>query len=422
MTNVRTTRRWRGVVAVALVAGATGVLLSQPALLLLATVGIGYAAYPQLPSAPTVELDLERSVDDAEHGEPVDVTVTVRNVGSSTLYDLRIIDGVPPMLLVTDGTPRHATVLRPGGEATFSYEVTAKHGTHWFEPATVIARDLSGGTEVETQVETETAIECATPVPEMPLRRQTDQYVGTIVTDEGGSGIEFHGTREYRHGDAMNRIDWKRFARTGELTTVEYREERLASIVLLVDAREAAYRAAADDDPHGVSYGLAAVEQMLAALVETPNRVGLAAIGRDTCYLPPGSGVEHGTRARQLLGSHRTLSAYAPDPEATTDEVCRSQVAELRARISSHAQVVFVTPLPDEFAAQTALTLEAAGHAVSVVSPDVSTDGTVGSRLAGVERRHRVSALREADIPVVDWDTERPLGTALAGAERGWTA
>lgn len=413
MTATRRTHRWRGVVAVALFAGAAGSLLRRPSLLLVGALGAAYAAYPRLPSDPGVDLDLDRHLDEEapDHGETVEVTVTVRNVGEGTLADLRLIDGVPPMLSVTDGTPRHATTLRPGGAATFSYEVEARRGTHLFDPATAIARDVAGAREVETEVEAETAIECATGVPDVPLRRQTQQYVGEITTDEGGVGTEFHGSREYRRGDSMSRIDWKRFARTSELTTVEYHEERIASVVVCVDAREPAYRARSDDEPHAVSYGVAAAEQLVTSLVDSPNYVGVAAIGREFCWLTPSGGTDQGPRAQRMMATHRTLSTVPPSGETNGER--GKQVTELRKRLGTDTQVVLVTPLLDDGAPEAALELEASGHSVTVVSPDVTGPGTVGNDLAAVEREHRVSSLRESGIATADWDPSEPLGVTL---------
>ncbi|NHN49830.1 DUF58 domain-containing protein [Halostella sp. JP-L12] len=451
MTATRTTDRWRGVVAVTLFAGAVGVFGKRPYVLLCAIVGVVYAVYPRVSPAPTVDLEIERVVSDAApgHGEPAEVTVTVRNVGDATLPDLRIVDGVPPMLPVTGGSARHAAVLRPGASTTFSYEVTARRGTHRFEAATVIARDISGMHEVETTVSTDTEIECHAAVPEVPLRAQTQHRTGRIVTDEGGSGIEFQQTREYRAGDPMSRVDWNRYARTGTLTTVEYREERSASVLLCLDARAAAYRARGDDRPHAVSYCVAAAQEMLSALIETRDRVGLAAVGRELLWLAPGTGADHGNRARRLLATHPTLSmrppedaeqspephavadggeerlgeAIAPDEDADGgDPRLRSQVTELRKRLDGDTQVILLSPLPDDGIVEAALSLEAGGNAVTVVSPDVTTAETVGGRLARVERDNRVHSLHQSGVPVIDWDPDRPLGTVLLRAAERWSA
>ena len=422
MTTTRRTRRWRGVIAVALFAGAAGLLFKRPAVLLLSVVGVAYAAYPQLPTTPTVSLDLDRrlSDEDPRDGESVEVTVTVRNTGTSILPDLRLVDGVPPMLSVAEGTPRHAATLRPGETTQFSYTVRATQGTHRFEPATAIARDVAGATEVETEVAAETTIECVAEVPEVPLRDQTSRLVGRIVTDQGGSGVEFHRTREYEHGDDVSRIDWNRFARTGNLTTTEYREERAANVVLVLDVREAAYRSPGEGEPHAVAHELAAAEQLLSALGETTDAVGLATLGgTESCWLPPGAGRDQMTRARELLATHPALSPYPPDEPENADH--SRAVTELRRRLGHESQVVLLSPLLDSFAVSTAMGLEASDHATTVVSPDVTNHETPGGRLAATERSARVSTLREAGVRVVDWPPAEPLGTALIHAQERWS-
>ncbi|MFC7157947.1 DUF58 domain-containing protein [Halomarina halobia] len=415
---VRRTGRWRGVVAVALFAGAVGVLTARPAALLLAVVGVGYASFPRLTGPPSPSLRIERTLSDETpgRGERVDVEVTVTNTGRWPLFDVRVVDGVPATLAVRSGSPRRAAVLLPGRSTRLSYAVGAEYGRHRFEPATAFLRDASGGTEVEVRAEPDapTVVVCTDPVPEVPLRRQSRRDVGRLVTDDGGSGIEFHRAREYRRGDPMSRVDWKRLARTGDLTTIEFREERAASVVLLVDARECAYRASAEGEPHGVAYGLAGVEQLLTALVDARTYVGLAGVGRESCWLAPGAGGEHELAARELLAAHPALSPRPPDPGGEGRSDHERQLRELRKRLGRDTQVVFLSPLLDEFAATAALSIEASGRAVTVVSPDVTSEATVGGRLVRVERADRIHSLREAGIPVVDWPPDEPLGASIA--------
>ncbi|QLG60378.1 DUF58 domain-containing protein [Halorarum salinum] len=418
MTEFAGTNRWRGVLAVTLAAGALGLVANRPSLLVLAGVGVVYAAYPRTTPTPSIELDLERRVSDAAPtgGQRVEVTVTVRNAGDRPLSDLRVVDGVPPSLSVTGGAPRHGTALRAGEAATFSYEVEAAEGRHPFEPATVVVRDVSGAREAETTLADETEIDCSADDASAPLRSQTVDAAGRIPASHGGTGIEFHSTREYRRGDSMRRIDWNRYAKRGELTTVEFREERAATVVVLVDARAPAYRGRADE-PHAVASGVAAAEQLLVAALEDRNRVGIAALGRSDCWLPPGAGRDHRVRAQSLLATHPAFSSRPPaaDGDPPVDE----RVSRLRQRLPPNAQVVLVSPLCDDDAVAAAREFEAEGHAVSVVSPEVTERGSTGRRLATVERAHRVRRLRQADVPVVEWDPSAPLAAALANAGVG---
>jgi uncharacterized protein (DUF58 family) len=403
------TNRWRGVVALALAAAATALVADRPDLLLVAALGVAFAAYPRLSGRPEPDLHLERELSDASPrpGDEVTVTATVTNEGGF-LSDVRVVDGVPALLSVTDGSPRRGMVLWPGRSVSFTYDVVAKHGTHPFEPATVVVRDVSGAREVETRLAADAELDCTTTAVDGPLRDQTLDGVGRIVADRGDSGIEFYRTREYRSGDAMSRIDWNRYARTGELTTVEYRTDEPATVVLLVDARRQAYRAAGDD-PHAVARSVSAAEQLLTSLHRDRNRVGVAALGRESCWLAPGAGRDHRARARRLLATHPAFASTPPHEAADHDE----QVDRLRERLPDDAQVLLLSPLTDDDVVETARHLDAYGHRVSVVSPDATSEDSAGQRLAAVERENRLSALRTAGVPVVEWDAATPLVTAL---------
>ena len=415
----RRTGRFRGIVAVVLFAVAVGVLAKRPLVLLTGVVGVAYAVYPHVVPPPSVDCSIERRVSDGAPtpGDAVEVTTTVTNHGDRTLWDLRIVDGVPGMLAVTEGTPRHSAVLRPGASTTFSYVVEAAFGTHAFEPAIVVARDPAGATEVETEVAAETTLECATVVPDVPLRRQAGPLPGDVVTDEGGSGIEFHGVREYRPGDPPGRIDWRRYARSGDLVTVEFVEERATSVVVLVDAREPAYRGR-EDEPHAVAHAVTAASGLVPAVTESRNLVGVAVVGRELGWLPPGAGADHVARAQRMLATHPACSLRPPDEHDPDGD--EAALAELRARLDPTCQVIVLSPLADDFAETLASRLAGDGRAVTVVCPDVTGGETAGARLAGVERDERVANLRRVGVAVIDWSTDEPLGaTVIRARQRG---
>lgn len=420
-TTDRETGRWRGMSAVALVAAALGVVVAQPALLVAAAVGAAFVAYAAVAAPPEGELTVVRELDSTEPapGDPVTVTVTVTNAGDTTLPDVRIVDGVPGGLDVVDGSPRHGTALRPGRSATFRYTVEASRGDHAFDPATVLLRGFSGAVERETEVAAEmpTALACVPPletgVP-MPLRTQTAQYTGRVATDAGGAGTEFHSVREYRPGDPISRIDWRRAARTGEFATVEYRQEQAATVQLVVDTREEAH-CGPDDGPAAVERSVTAAGEAFTSLLATGDRVGLAAYGPSDTWLPPSTGGEHRARARRLLA---TDPAFGPTP---VDEpfFAGIQFNRLRRRLSPETQVVLFSPVTDEYVVHVARRLDAYGHRVTVVSPDPCDGGSPGRALARAERDVRLSELRRAGLRVVDWGDES-LAAAIAEARTRW--
>ena len=417
------TGRWEGIRGVALAVVGVGVVARRPGLVLLGAVGVGYALYAGVGEAPTATLDVTRSVSDGtpEPGDEVTVTVRARNVGDAPLADLRLVDGVPPGLEVIDGPARVATALRPGAAVAFEYAVRASRGEHEWEALTAIARNPSGSREQTTAIDpADPARVTCTPElgagGDLPLRGLTTRYHGRMPTNVGGSGVEFHATREYRRGDPLKRVDWNRRARTGELATVDLREERAATVVLLVDARESAYAAPEPAAETAVEASVGAAGQAFRALLDGGDRVGVAALGPVDCWLAPGAGTAHAARGRETLA---TDPALAPTP--SDERFYRSLwLRRFRRRLPADAQVLFFTPLVDDAAASIARRIDAHGHLVTVLSPDVTAAGTPGERLVGFERRERLRELRSAGIRAVEWG-EESFPVAVARATSRWS-
>lgn len=416
------TGHWRGVSVVALVAIGIGILGTDPAVLLAGIVGIGFAAYARSSILPPGGVAIDRSlgVEQPQPGAEVEVTVTVTNDSPRVLADLRLVDGVPEALAVADGSPRLGTALRPGERTTFRYSVRARRGVHTFGPTLLVARDLAGATEEERFVSDETTLTCSLSVrsfgERVPLQDQATQFAGRVDTAGGGEGIEFHATREYRPGDALSRIDWNRRARTGELATVEFREERSATVVIVIDARAPAYLSPDGLPPHTVDRAVDAAGQVYATLSGSGNRVGIASVGPNACWLAPGSGAVHGVEVRDLLATHPAL---APVP-ANDRTWLLSWRKRLRSRLSPGTQVVLFTPLCDVYGSRFARHLDEYDYPVTVISPDPTADRTPGHRLARVARAVRISSLRRSEIPVVDWHREDTVEVALARYTERW--
>ena len=414
MTSIERTHRWRTAFGFVLFTMTAGLYLESPAVFLASVLGVAYAGYPLFVSPPPVDVELSRTVTDAtpNHGDHVTVTVTITNTGQRMLPDLRIIDGVPALLTVVDGTPRHTATLRPGASTTFRYTVAAKHGSHRFTPATVIAHDISGGTRIETEVaagEQTTVreeLDCTVDLREFRLRQEARQYPGQTPSDASGAGLEFQQTRAYQRGDPMNRIDWKRYARTGDLTTVEFREEHRTAVVLCLDARPDAVRAAAATDPHVVAYCVAAAREVLAALEQQHEQVGVAIFGADFDWRAPRASQQQYAHIDRLLRAHEYDQPTPVDGTATSAGV---DVQQLLSQTQGSLEVMIFSPLLDEFGETAAQQLAARGHAVTVISPDVTTDRTVGAEFVWVERANRVQVLRNQGVSVADWSPEDPL-------------
>lgn len=420
MSVTRWTNRWRGITAGAMAALGLGLVLQRPALLLASVVAVAYAAAARSATDPEPSLAVDRSIDaeTADPGDTVRVTTRVVNDGG-TLLDLRLFDGVPEGLTVTEGRARACAALRPGGVVTLEYAVAAADGEHTWGPVTAISRDASGAREVELEVAgPDTRLTCVPRIESaqaFPLRALTTPHTGQVASREAGAGVEFHSLREYRPGDPMGHVDWHHLARTGELATQEFHAERMASVVLLFDVRPSAYVGRPDLDANAVAYALSGGRRLLGRLLDDGNRVGVAGLGTDICWLAPGLGRDHRTRAEQFLATAPELSTTPPD-----GAFIPSTILELRKRLQGDRQIVWFSPVVDRYGVEVPRRLESAGHAVTVVSPDMTDDATPGRRLARANRRLRLDELRGGGIRVVDWRPPELLDVALERATRGW--
>ncbi|WP_136687223.1 DUF58 domain-containing protein [Halorhabdus amylolytica] len=416
--------RWKGLSALALSVIGFGVVFSRPALLLGGGVLAGFGAYVVAGPSPDPELSITRTLEPTEPrpGESVTVRVEIENVGESFQSDLRFVDGVPAGVTVVDGTPRHGTALRPGASTTYTYSIEAVRGSHEFETPTLVARNLPGTLERVSKPDVDgdgtvtydvsTALELS-----VPLRKHTSKHVGRVLTDVGGSGIEFHSVREYRRGDPLTRIDWNRAARGEGLATLQFREERSATVVVLIDARRSAYVAPDDEAASAVDRSVLAAAKVVSALLDSDDRVGLASLSPRRCWLEPGAGHTHRARAHDLLASHES---FAPSPPETPYYV-RINLAALRKRLPGDAQLLVFSPVADDESVEIVRQLEASGYPVTLLSPDATGGGTPGRRLERLERSVRLSRLRQSNVRVVDWDDEEPLALALTNAARRWS-
>ena len=429
----RQTGYWTGVGGLALVAIGLGVLSQTPGVVLAGVIGVGYAGFAHLsrPAVPEISLERTLSVTDPEPGDEVEVTVTITNESGSFLPDLRVVDGVPPGLAVVEGVARIGTSLRPEDAVSLTYTVTARRGTHDFDPALVLTRNLARSTERTFHVASDTTV-VAKPtlrplVTDVPLQAAAAGFAGQLTTAESGEGLQFHSVREYRRNDPLNRIDWNRHARSGELATLEFHEERAARVLILIDARKTAYLATEPDAPHAVDRSVEAAGRIAASLLDAGDTVGLAALGpverdsnhqlrlQDTCWLAPSSGPHHRMQLRSLLATHPQFSTEPP----ATDTQWRAQLRMIRRRLGSETQIVFLSPLCDGGAIRTVRRLTARGHALTVISPDTTAERTTSQQLARVGRRIRRFDLQRAGVPVIDWPADDTIDEGIARANAG---
>jgi len=428
---IRRVRRYQGLVAATVLLVAGGVGTGTPTLLLAGIVPLAFVVQGALstlqPLDDQVRVEREIRPETPLPGQPVEVTLTATNVGASTLPDLRIRDGVPEELAVYEGAASAGSALRSDESVTVSYTLTANRGRYAFQPVRLRARSVSGTVVAERTAEADGpgAFECRVDADDVPLRRQRTAFSGSLATDTGGVGVEFHATRDYRAGDPVSRINWRRYAKMGELSTVEYREQRAARVAVLVDGRDPSHVAAERSLPTGATLCAYAATLAIRVLRDEGHHVGIGALGpadpitdRRPAWVPADTdGFAAHAAAVCNAAATGTEEAVTTAGTATTDGGRDADLRRLLGRLPETTQVILCTPALDDAVPSMVEAIRTRGHTTTVLSPSV-TPNSIGGRVLALERALRLDRTRRLGATVVDWDREERLPVALARALR----
>lgn len=434
--------RWElGLIAAALL-GATGVVFGQPAVILAASIPLAYfifASVNRLPDTPEIAVERELSEPVPRPGEHIDITLTVRNDDSIVLTDIRIIDAVPDELAVVEGSPRAALSLRPDTEAEIGYTVVAMQGSHSFGDPYVRLRTVSGGRRQTMRIQAAGTSSFACFLrPSLPLDIGNTFRTGERTTATAGQGLEFHTLREYRSGDAINRINWRRYAKTGNLTTVEFNEQRTTTVMVVLDIRDEMRFSPHAGHPDGIELTAYAGYALFEELISAGHKVGITGVGVNArrlgseiqrlkggwAWVEPGTGSDTKARIDKLyetLEEHlfQSETAIPGSTSATTSTTPTATDGGTRVmkrfiqRLSSGAPVVIVSTAMDDRFVELTRQLRMADHSVTFVSPDVTHRKGHGATIEAMKRSFRLNAIRTTGATVVDWDPEEPFQTAL---------
>jgi uncharacterized protein (DUF58 family) len=343
--------------------------------------------------------------------------------------------------------------LGPGETLSISYTIILQRGRFEFDEPVCRLRSFAG-TDQQTRtlsVAGDRSLRCGAPLEETPLTEATLQHAGSVGTDTGGSGLEFYATRQYHHGDPMNRINWHQVAKTGEFVTVQYRRERAARTVIVMDCRPSARVRHSPGYPTGAALAVYAAERIYDSLDATGVVTTLTAVGLESEPEPlvgpegiPWVGQDSPKGAASALFATATRTAAdgagspSPDlsgdsaptvgtaspaladvradggPDSDTAPADAAVIEQLQSRIPSEAQVIICSPLMDGWVLDCASALTARENPCHVVSPDVTGGETTAQRISNVQRRHRINLLNRNGVSVTDWPVDYSVEYALS--------
>jgi uncharacterized protein (DUF58 family) len=241
---------------------------------------------------------------------------------------------------------------------------------------------------------------------------ETQAFAGIQVPRTRGEGIEFADLRPFVPGDRVRRINWRATARRGEPWVTETHPERNSDVVIFLDT----FLEARQRDESTLDLAVSAASSLATHYLREKDRVGLVAFGGVINWLHVSSGMVQLYRILDSLLDAEIFLSYAWKD---------IDLLPVRA-LPPEALVVALSPLLDERAVRTLLDVRARGFDLAVIEispvpfapagPDELDE--VARRLWLMRREALRSRYLRLGVPVVEWDGEAPLQSALEEVRR----
>jgi uncharacterized protein (DUF58 family) len=338
------------------------------------------------------------------------ISLSIKNQGNS-IGIIHIHDNLPEGLEIVRGYPDILASLPNGKNIQLNYSVRGRRALYNFKGITLSAYDPL---VTIRSIKFQNAEGKFYILPDSSrlkkiniLPKQTQLFTGIVPSRAGGQGVEFYGVREYQFGDSLPRINWKITSRQGDrLYTNEYRQERVAEIRIILDAR--ARVESASTSISIFEHSVMAAASIADILIREGNQVGLLIYGKYLDITQAGYGKIQ--RERLIRALSRASPGYSP---------VFNKLDYFPARfLPMESQIILISPLEiDDL--RPLLSLGSRGYHVIIVSPDpirfrmTSGEGenqmSPHIRIARLERRMLFFRLLRAGIMVFNWDTSQNL-------------
>jgi uncharacterized protein (DUF58 family) len=375
----------------------------------------GTASILTRPEEPQLGFERIFSPSRIRQDTPLEITLQVTNQGNR-ITDLSIEDHLPRGIEVLDGDTKLIAALEPEESVTLKYTVHAHRG-QYREFLTYLSRQQTLGSyewAVERQDPTPLLVypqsEKLSPIKFRPP--QTHGFAGSLLSRQGGSGVDFFTIREYQPGDPQRQINWKASARGRQtLYTNIFEQEQVANVGIILDARARINLRQNRESlfEHSVNAAAALGERFLS----DGHRVSLLIYGSGKRRVFPGYG--H-LQERRILDA---VSAVTPIINFALTNFDSLPVQFFPPK----SQIVLISPLLNEdipYIRKMCMR----GYGVLVVSPNPITFAahaqqdtqSAAYRMATVERAFMVQQLRQIGAQVLDWHVYETLESTLQRA------
>ncbi len=367
------------------------------------------------------ELEITRTINDTEtpmvnvyKGDDVTVEITISNNSYRRTQQLEVYDNVPHEMKMRQGINQMRMNLGPGQSARIRYKVRCPlRGHYTIGPVSVRYRNAFNLFVTESQLEDRTDITVFPQVREIEealLRSDVPKmYTGATTLKTPGPGMEFYSLREYLPSDAFRSINWKAFARTGELMVNEKTRDAVTDVFIILDTRDVSRIGTVLKNP--LEMGTIAAASISSYFIRRRDSVALVTYGERMEYLSPETGDNQGYKVLSRLAAVRAKGSMPL--QAVTNA--------MSSRISRGSPIFIISSLEGDGTTLPAIRdLAGKGHEVIVLSPSsidlerlISRIPRMSYEVLKLERQNRLTALSGYGAKVIDWMPDVELSQAL---------
>lgn len=339
--------------------------------------------------------------------ESAHITLTVKNNGSSLGY-VEVFGELPKQVKLKDGNNHARMVLPNGSEKSINYSVTFPlRGRYILGPTVVRSFDpyllFYESRAYKTPLEI-TVYPREEKINTIEFRALMEiKPYGISVMRKPGSGKEFHRIRQYQPSDPLKNINWKVYARRGELMVNEYEKEDVTNTYIFLDARAESGIGTAKHNP--LEHMLRGVLGVSEAALAVGNKVVLASHGSSINMVKTGR--VHGYQ--QIL---EFCTDLYPDGSSTLRDAIEATSHEISKR---GVIFIFHTLLGDDTVKKAVQMLIAMGNTVVLITPAISpytsesTKMMVKYHLYMTHREQTIRAINNMGGKVIVWGEHSSL-------------
>ena len=367
------------------------------------------------------DLEITRTINGTEttmanvyKGDDVIVELTISNNSYRRTQQLEVFDNVPHEMKMRQGINQMRMNLGPGQSTRIKYRVRCPlRGHYTLGPVSVRYRNAFNLFANESKVQDRTDITVFPQVREIEealLRSDVPKmYTGATTLKTPGPGMEFYSLREYLPGDAFRSINWKAFARTGELMVNEKTRDAVTDVFIILDTRDVSRIGTVLKNP--LEMGTIAAASVSNYFIRRRDSVALVTYGDKMDYLPPETGDKQGYKVLSNLAAVRAKGSMPL--QAVTNA--------MSSRMSRGSPGFIISSLEGDGTTLPAIrNLAGRGHEVIVLSPSsidlerlISRIPRMSYEVLKLERQNRLTAISGYGAKVIDWMPDVELSQAL---------